>query len=160
LRCTHAVIRCRTTTARPIEAGQQGKWMGKLKMGKQWILAAALLALAACSDQPADEAASGGAAAPSAEPSSAPGDTPPAETAPADARAALQASDVDAYLLGLAKEVQLLRDEYAKIEQARAADDSDAETAALFAMTSSDIDDAGARAAGLPKARYGFIKDQ
>ena len=139
--------------------------MGKLMMGKHWILAAALLALAACSDKPADEAADDDAAPPSAEPSSAPGATPPAETAtaepaPVDATAALQASDVDAYLLGLAKEVQLLRDEYAKIEQARATGDSAAETAALFAMTSSDIDDAGARAAGLPRARYGFIKDQ
>src|SRR3546814_11256840 len=69
-------------------------------------------------------------------------------------------SDLDAYLRGLAKEVQLLRDEYAKIEQARAADDSDAETAALFAMTSSAIDEAGAVASGLPSARYDYISNR
>ncbi len=137
--------------------------MGKLKMGKHWILAAALMALAACSDKPAGVPADE-ATAPAAEPAPAPAAQPPAATPAApvavDAKAALQASDVDAYLLGLAKEVQLLRDEYAKIEQARAADDSDAEITALFAMTGNGIDQGGAQAAGLPEARYDYIKER
>ena len=56
--------------------------------------------------------------------------------------------------------MQLLRDEYAKIEQARAADDSAAETDALFAMTANGIDEAGAHAAGRALPRYGFIKER
>ena len=139
--------------------------MGTQKMGRYWILAVALLALAACSDKPADETPAGDATAATADPAPAPAAEPPAESkeptaAPVDTKAALQAGDVDAYLLGLAKEVQLLRDEYAKIEQARAADDSAAETEALFAMTANDIDDAGAQAAGLPEKRYGYIKER
>ena len=131
--------------------------------GKQWILAAALLALAACSDKPAEEPAGDVAApAPAAveEPEVAPASKPGPAVAPVATNAALQASDIDAYLLGLAKEVQLLRDEYAKIEQARAADDSAAETDALFAMTANGIDEAGAHAAGLALPRYGFIKER
>ena len=129
--------------------------------GKHWILAAALLALAACSDKPAEVPAGDVAApAPAAEPAVAPATAPGPAVAPVATNAALQASDIDAYLLGLAKEVQLLRDEYAKIEQARAADDSAAETDALFAMTANGIDEAGAHAAGLALPRYGFIKER
>ena len=129
--------------------------------GKHWVLAAALLALAACSDKPAEVPAGDVAApAPAAEPAVAPATAPGPAVAPVATNAALQASDIDAYLLGLAKEVQLLRDEYAKIEQARAADDSAAETDALFAMTANGIDEAGAHAAGLALPRYGFIKER
>ncbi|MDQ2702806.1 MAG: hypothetical protein M3Y70_08365 [Pseudomonadota bacterium] len=126
-------------------------------MGKHWIIALALLGLAACSDKPAEAPVDAPAAPAAAEPAAPP---PEAAAAPVANDAALQAGDVDAYLLGMQKEVQLLRDEYAKIEKARADDDSDAETAALFAMTANAIDEAGAQAAGLPAKRYRNVKER
>jgi hypothetical protein len=132
---------------------------------KQWILAMALLGLAACgrheSPAPAEAPSSATPAAAAQAPAPAPAATPaaPAGDAPA-ARAPLQLADVDAYLRGMEKENALLREEFGKIEQARAADDSAAETTALFAMTSSDVDLAGAQAAGMAPARYGFVKDR
>lgn len=127
-------------------------------MGKHWILALAVLGFAACGGKPA-EAPAAGTAAPAIE---APA-TPAPATEPAPPPAAdgpLQASDVDAYLRGMGKEVELLRAQFRKIEQARAAGDSDAETEALFAMTADGIDEAGAQAAGLAPERYGFIKNR
>ena len=138
-----------------------------MTMGKHWIVVVALLALAACSEkEPAGQAPADDAAGPVAEaPGNAPGPAPATQDAvpepPAVAtNGALQAADVDAYLRGMRREVELLRGEYAKIEQARADGDSAAETAALFAMTANDIDDGGAEAAGLPVARYGFLKER
>ncbi|MGN6112361.1 MAG: hypothetical protein ACTHOC_05030 [Luteimonas sp.] len=130
---------------------------------KHWILAAALLGLAACGKHEAAAPANG---APDATPPTAaqPAAPAPAPAAPVDdaaaAQAPLQSADIDAYLRGMAKENALLRDEFAQIERARAADDSAAETAALFAMTSSDVDLAGAQAAGMAPARYDVVKDR
>jgi hypothetical protein len=123
------------------------------------ILAAVLLGLSACGGKPAEAPAP--EAAPAAQPA-AEAQAPPAPAAATEAApdVALQAADVDAYLRGMGKENALLRDEFGKIERARAAGDSDAETAALFAMTSNDIDLSGAQAAGLAPARYDFVKDR
>jgi hypothetical protein len=131
---------------------------------KHWILAAALLGLAACggkSDEAAtDGRASGMATAPAAEATKPPA-APVPEAAPAAAvDAPLQVADIDAYVRGMHKEAELLHAEYHKIEQARAANDSDAETEALFAMTANGIDEGGAKAAGLSPARYGFVKNR
>lgn len=127
-------------------------------MMKHWILAAALLGLAACGDKPAEAPAADTAApAPAAEaPVAEPAATVPA--APADSP--LQVADIDAYVRGMGREVELLQAEFRKIEQARAADDSDAETQALFAMTGNDIELGGAQAAGMSPARYGFLKNR
>jgi hypothetical protein len=131
---------------------------------RHWLLAAGLLGLAACGGKPAgspgDDAVT--AAAPAETPAApVPGpDAAPVAAAPAiPVDAPLQVADIDAYVHGMGKENELLRSEYAKIEKARAADDSDAETEALFAMTANGIDDAGAQAAGLSPARYGFVKN-
>jgi hypothetical protein len=132
---------------------------------KHWILAAALLGLAACGKHEAAAPVTGEPAAkpaPAAQPNApAPAAAPatPADDAAA-AQAPLQPADVDAYLRGMEKENALLRDEFAKIERARAAGDAQAETAALFAMTSNDIDRAGAQAAGMAPARYDAVKDR
>ena len=72
----------------------------------------------------------------------------------------MRAGDIDAYVRCIEKEVELLRAEYARIEQARTDGDSDTETEALFAMTANGIDEAGASAAGMTEARYGFVKEQ
>ena len=131
---------------------------------KYWILAAAVLGLAACGGQPADTAgtpAADAAARPRPVAASAPAPEPGAEAAPAAATdAPLQVADIDAYLRGMGREVEMLKAEYRKIEQARAANDSDAEIQALFAMTAEGIDEAGGQASGLSPARYGFVKDR
>jgi hypothetical protein len=130
---------------------------------KHWILAAALLGLAACGGKPDETATDTPASDASATPAAGTAATPAApapEAAPAPAiDPPLQVADIDAYVRGMRKEVELLQAEYHKIEQARAANDSDAETAALFAMTANGIDEAGAQAAGLLPARYGFVKN-
>lgn len=129
-------------------------------MMKHWILAAALLGLAACGDKPAEApAADTPPPAPAAAPTAPAAE--PAATAPAvPVDSPLQVADIDAYVRGMGREVELLRAEFRKIEQARAADDSDAETQALFAMTGNDIELGGAQAAGMPPARYGFVKNR
>jgi len=123
---------------------------------KRWILAAAVLGLAACGGNPAETSPATSTAdtatAPEAESAATPGAPAPAADAP------LQVADIDAYVRGMHKEVELLQAEYQKIEQARAADDSDAETRALFAMTAGAIDEAGAQAAGLSPERYDHVK--
>lgn len=134
---------------------------------KHWILAAALLGLAACGGKPAETpardaanppaAAEPAAQAPAAPPAAAPA---PAAVDAAAAHAALQLPDVDAYVRGMEKENALLREDFDTIERARAADDSDAETTALFHMTSNDIDLAGAQAAGMAPARYEYVRDR
>jgi hypothetical protein len=132
------------------------------------ILAAALLALAACGGKPDD--ASGtvppapGAEAPAAaampaSPTPAPAPAPAAVDATPTA-AALQVADIEAYVRGMEKENAILQQDFDAIQRARSADDSDAETSALFHMTSSEIDQAGAQAAGMAPARYGFVKDR
>lgn len=127
-------------------------------MSKHWILAAALLGLVACGDKPAEAPAADTAApAPAAE---VPVAEPAAAVPAASADSPLQVADIDAYARGMGREVELLQAEFRKIEQARAADDSDAETQALFAMTGNDIELGGAQVAGMPAARYGFVKNR
>lgn len=132
---------------------------------KHWILAAAVLGLAACGGQPADTttttaaSAADTATAPQAGAAAAPAPET-ASAAPAATDASLQVADIDAYMRGMGKEAELLQAEYHKIEQARAANDSDAETQALFAMTANGIDEGGAQAAGLAPARYDFVKNR
>lgn len=127
---------------------------------KPWILAAALLGLAACGGKPAETtpatSTADAATAPAAETAAAPNASAPAAAPAADAP--LQVADIDAYVRGMRKEAEQLEGEYHKIEQARAADDSNAETRALFAMTASAIDEAGAQAAGLSPERYDHVK--
>jgi hypothetical protein len=129
-------------------------------MIKHWILATALLGLAACGDKPAQAPATDAAtSAPTGTPA-APAAEPVAAEPAVAADSPLQVADIDAYVRGMGREVELLQAEFHKIEQARAAGDSDAETEALFAMTGNDIDLGGAQAAGMPPARYGFVKNR
>jgi hypothetical protein len=133
------------------------------------ILAAALLALAACGGKPDDASGTAppapGAEAPAAAatpasptPAPAPAPAPAVDATPT--AAALQVADIEAYVRGMEKENAILQQDFDAIQRARSADDSDAETSALFHMTSSEIDQAGAQAAGMAPARYGFVKDR
>ena len=126
-------------------------------MTKHWILAATLLGLVACGDKPA-KAPAADTAAPA--PAAAPAEPAAPEPAAVPADSPLQVADIDAYVRGMGREVELLQAEFRKIEQARAAGDSDAETGALFAMTGNDIDLGGALAAGMSPARYSFVKNR
>lgn len=126
---------------------------------KHLVLAGVLLGLAACGGGKPAEAPATDAAPPAMPAAGVPAAQAPAAPAPAP-DAALRVADVDACLRGMEKENALLREEFGRIERARAAGDSDAETAALFAMTSNDVDLAGAQAAGMAPARYDFVKDQ
>lgn len=130
---------------------------------KRAILAAALLALAACGGKQDDTPAAATPAVPAAKAPAAasPAATPaPAAADATPASAPLQLADIDAYRRGMEKENALLRAEFAKLLRARDADDAEAETNALFAMTSNDIDLAGAQAAGMAPPRYGYVKDR
>jgi hypothetical protein len=132
------------------------------------IFAAVLLALAACGGKP-DDASGTASPAPAADaPAGAatpvsPTPVPAPAPATADATptaAALQVADIAAYTRGMEKENAILKEDFDAIQRARTAGDSDAETTALFHMTSNDIDVAGALAAGMAQARYEFVRDR
>lgn len=119
-------------------------------------------ALAACSH---GNAPAGDAASPQAEAQagSAPAPAKAAATDPSSVAQArmtrpLQVSDLDAYAKGMQKEIELRQASSDKAAKAKADHDQEAEVAALADLTSAEVDNAGARAAGLDAARYDFIK--
>lgn len=82
----------------------------------------------------------------------------PSSIAQAHATRPLQVGDLDAYAKGMQKEIDLRQASSEKAAKAKAAHDQEAEAIALADMTSTEIDSAGARAAGMDAARYDFIK--
>jgi hypothetical protein len=115
--------------------------------------------LAACGGGSEPEAAGGAAApaeAPDAAPSTAREPTPPPSTAAADA--SLQRDEIDAYVRGMQKEIELLRAAGEKVKQARAAKDEQAELSAITGMAMGDFDTPSAAAAGLPVPRWQEVK--
>jgi len=120
------------------------------------------LALAACGhgNEPASDAA-----APQAQAQA--GTSPSAANAPAaDPSAVAQAnttrplevSDLDVYAKGMQKEIELRQASSDKAAKAKADHDQETEVTALAEMTSAEVNNAGARAAGVDAARYDFIK--
>lgn len=93
---------------------------------------------------------------------------PPSPEAPAAAPAApdlavnatrpLQANDLDAYAKGMQKEIEIRQAASDKAAKAKAANDQTTELSALAELTSVEVTEAGAQAAGVDRARYGFIK--
>jgi hypothetical protein len=127
--------------------------------GRYLILALAL-ALTACGQGNADgDAASVPPETAAAEAPAAVPVQPVAATAASDASGPLQLADLDAYATGMQKEIELIEAASDKAAKAHAAQDTDAETAALMEATSRDIDQAGADAAGMDLARYGHVKN-
>jgi hypothetical protein len=119
------------------------------------------LALAACGhgSAPADDATAPQAEAQTqASPPPATAAADPSSVAQANMTRPLQASDLDAYAKGMQKEIELRQASIDKATKAKAAHDQEAEVVALADMTSAEVDNAGARAAGLDAARYDFIK--
>ena len=127
-------------------------------MRRHGLVAAAMLCgLAACGgsgQEPGENAPPAAEPAPAIEPAAV-----SADAAQDAISGPLQAADIDAYARGMAKELEQLRDARERLARAREAGDDDARTMALMAMASPDIDAAGAAAAGLDPARYGFVKN-
>lgn len=122
-------------------------------------LAMALAAgLAACGG---NEPATGEETAAPAEPTqAAPADAPapPAQPSTAAADTSLKLEEIDAYVRGMQKEVELLKAAGEKVKQARAAKDDQAELSAITEMAMGDFDTPAAEAAGLPVARWQEVK--
>ena len=84
--------------------------------------------------------------------------TDPSAQAQANTTRPLQVSDLDAYVKGMQKEIELRQASSDKAAKAKAAHDQETEVAALADMTSAEVDHAGAQAADLDAARYDFVK--
>jgi hypothetical protein len=120
---------------------------------------AALLALAACGRAP-DHVAAQAPPGPSASSAQAPtADSPSASSRDSRNPGALQVSDVEAYARGMHSEIQWLRSAQDKLQRARAAHDDNAMLEALAQATSSELDIAAAKAAGMDVARYGHVRN-
>jgi hypothetical protein len=122
-------------------------------------LAMALAAgLAACGGN--EPAAGEEAAAPAGPTQAAPADAPapPAQPSTAAADTSLKLEEIDAYVRGMQKEVELLKAAGEKVKQARAAKDDQAELSAITEMAMGDFDTPAAEAAGLPVARWQEVK--
>jgi len=120
---------------------------------------ALLLGLSACGGgEPAatDEMADGGETATEAAPATAP--QAPTEPAPVAADAALELEEIDAYVSGMQKEIELVRAAGEKVRQAQAAKDEQAELSAITEMAMGDFDTPAAEAAGLTVARWQEVK--
>ena len=120
---------------------------------------AILVSLSACGGgEPAatDEMADGGETATEAAPATAP--QAPTEPAPVAADAALELEEIDAYVSGMQKEIELVRAAGEKVRQAQAAKDEQAEVSAITEMAMGDFDTPAAEAAGLTVARWQEVK--
>ena len=120
------------------------------------------LTLGACGhgNTPDDQADAGASQAAAEAPP--PPQAPAAPTAPepvANPARPLQASDLDAYAKGMQKEIEMRQAASDKAAKAKAANDQTAEITALAELTSVEVTEAGAQAAGVDRARYNFIKD-
>ncbi|MGN2244992.1 hypothetical protein ACFWZU_15965 [Frateuria sp. GZRR33] len=120
------------------------------------------LTLGACGhgNTPDDQADAGASQAATEAPP--PPQAPAAPTAPepaANPARPLQASDLDAYAKGMQKEIEMRQAASDKAAKAKAANDQTAEITALAELTSVEVTEAGAQAAGVDRARYNFIKD-
>lgn len=123
------------------------------------LAAGVLFGAAACGGgEPEAEAtaATQGAQATAEDQASAAAPTPPAQPGTA-ASLTLEKGEIDAYVRGMQKELELLRAAAAKLEQARAAKDDEAEMSALMEMANAH-DEAAAQAAGLSVARWQDVR--
>ena len=119
---------------------------------------AILVVLSACGGgEPATDEASAPADATT---EAAPASTPdaPAQPSTAAADASLKLEDVDAYVRGMQKEIELVRAAGEKVRQAQAAKDEQAEVSAITEMAMGDFDTPAAEAAGLTVARWQEVK--
>ena len=129
--------------------------MRKTNLALALALAFGLSACGGGSEPEATDAA----AAPTESAEAAPADAPaPTQPATAAADASLKLDEIDAYVRGMQKEIELLKAAGEKVKQARAAKDEQAELSALTEMAMGDFDTPSAEAAGLPVARWQEVK--
>lgn len=81
-----------------------------------------------------------------------------APATPADAP--LSVGDIDAYVLGMRKEIALLEATVAKVEQAKQQKDEEAQASAVMEAAMADRDAPAATAAGLPVERWKQVKSR
>lgn len=120
---------------------------------------AILVGLSACGGgEPAtDEAAASTDATTEAAPAATSPDAP-AQPSAAGADASLKLEEIDAYVRGMQKEIELVKAAGEKVKQAQAAKDDQAEMSAITEMAMGDFDTPAADAAGLPVARWQEVK--
>lgn len=107
---------------------------------------------------PEDQADAAAPNAQSATPPQPAAQAPAPDTAPdTDATRPLQVSDLDAYVKGMQKEIELRQAASDKAAKAKAGNDQATEISGLAELTSVEVTNAGARAAGVDRARYDFI---
>lgn len=122
------------------------------------------LMLGACGhgSAPADEADAGAAqaqadAAPQPSTEAPAAAAAPAPSAEANAARPLQVADLDAYAKGMQQEIEVRQAASDKAAKAKAAKDDETELSALAELTSVEVTEAGAQAAGVDRARYDVI---
>ena len=122
-------------------------------------LAMALLAgLSACGgSEPAVDEATGSVETGTEAAPTAAFDAPP-QQATAAADTSLKLDEIDAYVRGMQKEIELAKAAGEKVKQAQAAKDDQAELSAITEMAMGDFDTPAAAAAGLPVARWQEVK--
>jgi len=121
---------------------------------------AILVVLSACGGGGGEPATDEASAPADATTEAAPASTPdaPAQPSTAAADASLKLEDVDAYVRGMQKEIELVKAAGEKVKQAQAAKDDQAEMSAITEMAMGDFDTPAAEAAGLPVARWQEVK--
>lgn len=124
------------------------------------VLALVLGGLVACGGRDDTETGEPAADAATATPAPEAGQAAPAEPAAAPADAPLALEDVDAYVRGMQKEIELIKAGAAKVREARAAKDQDAEMKAMVELSMGDRDTQAAQAAGLDAARWQAVKSK
>lgn len=120
------------------------------------------LTLGACGHGSAPDDQADAGAAPTQAETPPPPEAPTAPAAPepaANPARPLQTSDLDAYAKGMQKEIEVRQAASDKAAKAKASNDQTAELSALAELTSVEVDEAGAQAAGVDRARYNFIKE-
>lgn len=122
------------------------------------LVVAILVGLSACggSEPAATDEAAPAEASTEAAPATAPDAPPQPATAAPDA--SLKLDEIDAYVRGMQKEIELVKAAGEKVKQARAAKNEDAELSAITEMAMGDFDTPAAAAAGLPVARWQEVK--
>lgn len=116
------------------------------------VLVLAVLALAACGDDQPAAGTGDEAIVETADTADAPPD-PVADESP------LKVAELEAYVRGMQKELAMRGDISAKLKQARDAKDQAAEARLMLEMATLEVDQEGARAAGLSETRYVFVRD-
>ena len=130
--------------------------MRKTNMALAMALLAGLSACGGSEPEATVEAAASEETATEATPATAPDAPPQPATAATDT--ALKLDEIDAYVRGMQKEIELVRAAGEKVRQAQAAKDEQAELSAITEMAMGDFDTPAAAAAGLPVARWQEVK--